>query len=155
MINFDLKKYQYTEIQNYNLDAVVDKFKAENKYCLAPIYDCGNCFYGKTGEERIVSMLSDEAKLYSSAINGVTAYEDDDEKRINALNILNYIKLNKPETILSVYNMFISNYKTIEAFINGIPSMFEDVLVISDNRKEYYLKTLKIRLEYLYNNFIK
>ena len=51
--------------------------------------------------------------------------------------------------------MFISNYKTIEAFINGIPSMFEDVLVISDNRKEYYLKTLKIRLEYLYNNFIK
>ena len=37
MINFDLKKYQYTEIQNYNLDAVVDKFKAENK--MAGWYD--------------------------------------------------------------------------------------------------------------------
>lgn len=65
-------------------------------------------------------MLSDEVKLYSSAINGVTAYEGDDEKRITALNILNYIKINKPETILSVYNMFISNYKTIEDFINMI-----------------------------------
>ena len=51
--------------------------------------------------------------------------------------------------------MFISNYKTIEDFINMIPSMFEDVLVISDNRKEYYLKTLKIRLDYLYANYIK
>ncbi len=131
------------------------KYKAENKYCLAPIYDCGNCFYGKTGEERLVSILNDEAKLYSSAINGVTAYEDDDEKRITSINILNYIKFNKPETILKIYNMFISKFKTIEDFINGIPSMFEDVLVISDNRKEYYLKTLKIRLEYLYNSFIK
>ena len=44
-------------------------------------------------------MLSDEVKLYSSAINGVTAYEDDDEKRITVLNILNYIKINKPEMI--------------------------------------------------------
>lgn len=37
MINFDFKKYQYTEITDYNLDTVVDKFKSENK--MAGWYD--------------------------------------------------------------------------------------------------------------------
>ena len=28
-------------------------------------------------------------------------------------------------------------------------------MIISENRKEYYLKALKIRLDYLANNFVK
>lgn len=60
----------------------VVKFKKEKIYILAPIFDCGNCFYGKASEERIASILEDDNKLFSSAINGITAYEDDDEKRI-------------------------------------------------------------------------
>ena len=66
----------------------VIKYKKENEYKLAPIYDCGNCFYGKTSEERIEAIMSDSEKLYSSAINGITAYEDDEEKRISARDIL-------------------------------------------------------------------
>ena len=69
----EIEKVDEAEDKEEKTDESEDK--EENKYCLAPIYDCGNCFYGKTGEERIVSMLSDETKLYSSAINGVTAYE--------------------------------------------------------------------------------
>lgn len=59
----------------------VIRFRKEETYKMAPIYDCGNCFYGKTSDERIIEMLSDNDRLVSSAINGITAYEDDDEKK--------------------------------------------------------------------------
>ena len=127
----------------------VIKFKKENKYVLAPIYDCGNCFYGKTSEERIESILSDETKLCSSAINGVTAYEDDEEKRITAMNILKVIKENKPETFAKVYTNILSNFTEIEQLIYDIPNEYNGISVISDNRKDYYLKTIKIRLDYI------
>lgn len=42
----------------------------------------------------------------------------------------------------------------IKTLINEISSTFKDVLVILDSRKEHYLKTLKIRLEYLYKIII-
>ena len=118
----------------------VIKNKIDNTYRMAPIYDCGNSFYGKTSEERIVSILEDEDKLYSSAINGITAYEDDDEKRISAINILGLIHQKNPEIIKKVYDNFIKNYERIENFIISIPNVFEEVFIISNNRKEYYLK---------------
>lgn len=132
----------------------VIKFKKENKYVLAPIYDCGNCFYGKTSEERIESILGDESKLYSSAINGVTAYEDDEEKRITAMNILKAIKENMPSTFVKLYNTIIANFEKIEKMIYDIPNEYNGIPVISDNRKEYYLKTLKIRLDYIVKEFL-
>ena len=132
----------------------VIKFKQENKYILAPIYDSGNCFYGKTSEERIGSILADDSKLYSSAINGVTAYEDDEEKRISAMNILKVIKENKPETFAQVYSNILTNFTEIEKLIYDIPNEYNGISVISDNRKDYYLKTLKIRLDYIAKEFL-
>jgi len=132
----------------------VIKNKSENNYYLAPVYDCGNCFYSKTSEERIISILEDNNKLYSSAINGITAYEDDNEKRISAIDILKYIRKNKIETFKLVYNKMINHYSKIETFINQIPNEFNNVPIISNKRKEYYLKTLKIRLDYIYENYI-
>lgn len=132
----------------------VIKFKKENEYILAPIYDCGNCFYGKTSEERIESILEDEDKLFSSSINGVTAYEDDEEKRITAMNILKVIKENIPSTFEKVYKAIMSNLKKIEKLINDIPNEYNGIPIISDNRKKYYLKTLKIRLDYIVKEFL-
>ena len=133
----------------------VVKFKKEKIYILAPIFDCGNCFYGKASEERIASILEDENKLFSSAINGITAYEDDDEKRISALSILEYIKANNKETFSRVYNNVINHLGEIENLINGIPFSYMDTQIISSIRKEYYLKTLMIRLNYILKEYIK
>lgn len=66
----------------------VIKNKIDNTYKLAPIYDCGNCFYGKASDEKIANILADNEKLKSSATNGITAYEDDLEKRIPINKIL-------------------------------------------------------------------
>ena len=133
----------------------VVKFKKEKIYILAPIFDCGNCFHGKASEERIASILEDDNKLFSSAINGITAYEDDDEKRISALSILEYIKANNKETFSRVYNNVINHLGEIENLINGIPFSYMDTQIISSIRKEYYLKTLMIRLNYILKEYIK
>ncbi len=133
----------------------VIKFKKENKYVLAPIYDCGNCFYGKTSEEWIIHILEDDNKLYSSALNGITAYEDDDEKRITALYILDFINVNMPETFINVYNKVMNKLGEIENLLKEIPNEYNDIQIITDNRKDYYIKTLKIRLQYIAKEIIE
>ena len=127
----------------------VIKDKSNNSYRLSPIYDCGNCFYGKTSEDRIKELLSDQEKLMSSALNGITAYEDDNEKRIRNEDI---VKINNDDLKLSIARIKkLVEWKMHEiiAFINSIPSSFNGVDIMSDFRKEYYLKTFAIRFETL------
>lgn len=116
---------------------------------LAPIYDCGNCFYGKTSEERIGEILADETKLLSSALNGITAYEDDSEKRIRNEDILKLNNEDLKESINRVCSLFEKKKEEIVSFINSVPAVFNDVNVMSDLRKDYYIKTLMIRFEKL------
>lgn len=59
------------------------------------------------------------------------------------------------DSILKVYNNFISHYDEIESLILEIPNEFNGLYVMSFQRKDYYLKTLKIRLDYIYENYIK
>ena len=125
------------------------KYKMEDSYKLSPIYDCGNSFYGKTSDERIADIMADAEKLMSSSLNGITAYEDDNEKRISNLDIIKYVKKNNPESINRVLKLFDKNLTLIKAFINEIPTVYNDLNIMSDIRKEYYIKTLEIRLNKL------
>ena len=127
----------------------VIKDKKNNTYHLSPIYDCGNCFYGKTSEERIQELLSDEEKLMSSALNGITAYEDDNEKRIRNEDIVKINNADLKTAIGRIENLVESKMNEIIAFINDIPASFNDVDVMSNLRKEYYIKTFTIRFEAL------
>ena len=127
----------------------VIKDKKNNTYHLSPIYDCGNCFYGKTSEERIQELLSDEEKLMSSALNGITAYEDDNEKRIRNEDIVKINNADLKTAIGRIKGLVESKMSEIIAFINDIPASFNDVDVMSNLRKEYYIKTFTIRFEAL------
>ncbi len=123
------------------------KYKKENEYKLAPIYDCGNCFYGKSSDEKIKLILADDERLNSSALNGITAYEDDKGERITNTDIIKYIKKYNPKTIERVVANIKSKLNDINNFINSIPNEYKDIGIISDDRKKYYMKTLIIRLE--------
>ena len=125
------------------------KYKKEDSYKLSPIYDCGNSFYGKTSDERIADIMSSEEKLMSSSLNGITAYEDDNEKRISNLDIIKYVKKNNPDSITRVLKIVNDNLEQIRIFINNIPNIYNDVSIMSEIRKEYYIKTLEIRLSKL------
>ena len=125
------------------------KYKKEDSYKLSPIYDCGNSFYGKTSDERIADIMSSEEKLMSSSLNGITAYEDDNEKRISNLDIIKYVKKNNPDSITRVLKNVNDNLEQIKGFINNIPYDYNDIVIMSEIRKEYYIKTLEIRLSKL------
>ena len=70
------------------------------------------------------------------------------------MNILKVIKENKPETFAQVYSNILTNFTEIEKLIYDIPNEYNGISVISDNRKDYYLKTLKIRLDYIAKEFL-
>lgn len=123
------------------------KYKKENEYKLAPIYDCGNCFYGKSSDEKIKLILADDERLNSSALNGITAYEDDKGERITNTDIIKYIKKYNPKTIERVVANIKSKLNDIKDFINSIPNKYKSIDIISDIRKEYYIRTLELRLE--------
>ena len=129
----------------------VIKNKKDNSYRLSPIYDCGNCFYGKTSEERIAEIMLDETKLKSSALNGITAYEDDDEKRIRNEDILKVKNSDLKESMFRVCNLVRAKLDEIKGLVKGIPSNFMDVHIMSDIRKKYYIETFLLRLECLLN----
>ena len=125
----------------------VIKNKKHNSYCLSPIYDCGNCFYGKTSEERIEEILASEEKLLSSALNGITAYEDNEERRIRNEDIFKIKNVDLRDSMSRVYSLVINKLSEIETLINNIPNTFMDVQIMTENRKKYYLSTFKLRLE--------
>ena len=127
----------------------VIKFKKEDTYKLSPIYDCGNSFYGKTSDERIIDIMSNEERLISSALNGITAYEDDNEKRISNLDIIRYVKKSRRESIDKVLRLVSENLNRIKEFIDSIPNTYGGIPIMSDIRKKYYIKTFEIRLEKL------
>ena len=128
----------------------VIKDKKNNTYRLSPIYDCGNCFYGKTSEERIKDLLSDSEKLMSSALNGITAYEDDNEKRIRNEDIVKINNIDLKTSIDRIKKLVEPKMNEIIEFINSIPTSFNGIDVMSGFRKEYYLKTFIIRFKTLY-----
>ena len=131
------------------------KYKNEDKYKLSPIYDCGNSFYGKTSDERIKDIMSSEEKLLSSAINGITAYEDDNEKRISNIEIIKYVKKYNPNSIGRVIKLIDDNMDNIKNFIYDIPNTFNEIEIMSELRKEYYLKTMEIRLKHLKDDLLR
>lgn len=123
----------------------VIKNKKTNEYTMAPIYDCGNSFYGKTSNERIAEILKDEEKLRSSALNGITAYEDDDENRISIIEIFKLNNDDLKNSISKVAKNIDRNFDKIVRLFNDIPNYYNDIEIISDDRKKYYLETIKIR----------
>ena len=123
----------------------VIKNKKEDSYRMSPVYDCGNCFYSKTSDERIKEILADEEKLQSSALNGITAYEDNEENRIMNKQILKIRNKELKEEISKMTNLVSTKLKEIENFIKNIPPKYSGIEIISNLRKEYYIKTFKIR----------
>ena len=123
------------------------KDKKTNSYRMSPVYDCGNCFYGKTDDEKIAVLLNDPQKLESSALNCVTAYDDDNDTQIKIKDIL---KIDIPDLrneIKEIYKLVKEKMNEIETFIYEIPNSFNGLEIMSDIRKEYYIKTFKMRFE--------
>lgn len=127
----------------------VIKLRKEGTYRLSPIYDCGNCFYGKAPEDRVKAILSSPTRLYSSALNGITAYESDKGKNIRIDQILDFDSDYLRDSIRRLAPLVGNKLAEINSFIMDIPLCFEGVGIISNERKRYYIETFRIRYESL------
>lgn len=125
----------------------VIKDKRTNTYRLAPVYDCGNCFYGKASDERINDIACDYEKLVSSALNGITAYENDLEDRIQNRDILKIKNNDLKKEIQYIYNLVKEKFPEISAFLDEIPNTFNGIEIMSNLRKDYYFATFQLRFK--------
>lgn len=121
----------------------------ENKeYRLAPIFDNGASFSNKTTDETIEKLLTDEDRFLNNALNSVTAYALDGKQ----LNLNRLLALDVPElkdAILRVTPLLKSKMEAIREMINSIPNEYNNLVVCSDKRKEFYIKGLDLRVEKL------
>lgn len=121
----------------------------ENKeYRLAPIFDNGASFSNKTTDETIEKLLTDEDRFLNNALNSVTAYALDGKQ----LNLNRLLALDVPElkdAILRVTPLLKSKKEAIREMINSIPNEYNNLVVCSNKRKEFYIKGLDLRVEKL------
>ena len=77
-----------------------------------------------------------------------------DGKRIPITKILDIVNQNNKESIFRVYSRINENMDKIKSLINDIPTEYNGIEIMSNARKEYYLKTIDIRIEQLLKKYL-
>lgn len=110
---------------------------------LAPVFDNGGSFNGKTPDSRLGRMLENPEVMKNSVLNCCTSYSRD-EKIITAKEML---ELDIPElkkAVIKNYSLINNKMDEIHKFVNEIPDE-----ACSKIRKDFYNKSLDLRFEYL------
>ena len=126
-----------------------------DKYDIAPIYDNGASFVSKHSDEKLANIMSSEAKMNNSVLNGMCYYSFDGE----AVNFKNFFKKlhesNMDKDLNDAIKRVIPNFKThwneIKNFINNIPIEENNLKIISNIQKEFFIKSMDIRVNTLFN----
>lgn len=123
----------------------------DNTFVPAPIYDNGASFVSKHSDEKLQKLLSNESALENSALNGMCYYTVDNEL-VNFRNFFRKLKENKLDSELNkalevVIPKIDEKWNDIVDFINTMPNCEGDIRIISDVQKEFFIKTMKIRLD--------
>ena len=123
---------------------VLRKFNGE--MILAPIFDNGASFSTKLSDGQIQRLLTDESKLASSAMNTITGYNLDG-KVLHFKELLNMQEVDLNHAILRVVPLICSHWQDIENVIREIPNEYQGISIISEARKDFYLKGMEMRLK--------
>ena len=131
-------------------------YDLENEtYLLAPVYDNGASFVSKHTDEKLLRIMSTEEKMKNSVLNGMCYYTIDNE----LLNFKKFfIKLEEKSldtnfkiAVDRVLNKFREKWEEIQEFINKIPREDQSLIVITDVQKEFFIKSMKIRLNQIFD----
>ncbi len=114
---------------------------------LAPIYDNGASFSTKLSDEQISHLLQDEQKLISSATNTIIGYELDG-KILHFRKLLNLQDKSLKQSIERNVPLVKEKWQEIVNLISEIPNEYDGIKIISEERKEFYIKGMHIRMEH-------
>ena len=94
--------------------------------------------------------------MINTALEGITTFKDNNEKYISLVEFFS-LNIEEIQSSKSKIRTLINNkLDKIISFFNSIPTYYKDISIMSDQRKAYYIATLKIRVEKLLNdNLIK
>lgn len=130
---------------NGNWGVIVNENTGDSE--IAPVYDNGASFSNKLSDNQMNNLLKNPNKFVESVYkNRVCSFEEDGK----LINPLKYIESRKDEDCNEAFLRIFPKIKVdnIKKLIDEIPTTYNDILVISDIRKEFYKDTI----EYRYTN---
>ena len=123
--------------------------KDTGKLRIAPIYDNGASFYNKSGDDRLLSIYDDDYKFKQSAYDNSISIYTYKGKKINPLKFIE--KMDNKDCNAAVLRVVPKiNISNIKDIFNEIPLEYNNLVVMSNIQKKYYLKAIN----YKYNNVL-
>lgn len=119
--------------------------KRNNKYFLAPVYDCGSCLNPLLTEKEMQKILKDESELKNVAYNIKTPYKLND-KSISYADLFK----NMPKELKSQIKQIVPKIN-----LEIIKETIKKIEPLSDIQKDFYYKTIAIRKKYLLDKALK
>lgn len=93
--------------------------------------------------------MSDKKRLIDSSVNCITAYEDKEGNNIHFIDLLYDGDRDLTESIITVLSSIEHKKEEIIYFINDISNEYNGIIITTELRKKYYLKTLELRINKL------
>ena len=119
--------------------------KRNNKYYLAPVYDCGSCLNPLLTKKEMATLLNDEIELKNVAYNVKTPYKLKD-KSVSYQDIFK----NMPQELKEQIKEIVPKID-----LNLIKQTIEEITALSQIQKEFYYKTIAIRKKFLLDKALK
>ena len=101
---------------------------SDKTFSLAPVYDNGNSFNNKWGDEKMLVVMSDSEMLRNEVSESKTCVFTMKKRRINPYHLIcgmEYDGCNN--AVLRLVPRMLSGYGTLEQFVNGIPETFNNL----------------------------
>jgi hypothetical protein len=123
---------------------------SDNQYVLAPVFDNGAAFSTKLPDDKLENYLLNPEKLEKS-INGCATTYALDGNLIKAQDIASadflYTDSDFVDAVKRIVPIIQNKKREITELIQNIPTECNGISVCSDIRKEFYCKTLSMRID--------
>ena len=135
--NTDILIVAYLNMHNENWGFLINE--SLRKIEVAPIYDCASCLYPQLTDERIAEIIDDENEMEARVYIFPTSALKYNDKKINYFTFIS--SLNNEECNRALLKM----YPKID--MEKIYRIIDETPYISEIRKKFYKKILKMRYE--------
>ncbi len=121
----------------------------DGKYRIAPVFGNGAAFSNKLPDSKLTELLKDEGRFIQSVNMSKTVYAIGG-KPLFAKDLCLIENGEFYKTVLYIVPIIEQRMQKIRDFINDIPEKEGNILICSNIRKKYYIKSI----EYRFNQFI-
>ena len=122
-----------------------------NSFTPAPVFDNGAAFVSKHSDEKLSRLLANEAAFNNSVLNGMCYYTVDNK----LINFKNFFIRAKEYPLYAyveaarnrVLPVIIEKMPEIESFIANIPVAEDEIQIISNVKKEFFIRSMRVRID--------